>query len=528
MAAMAESAGLLAENSANRSEGSLTLTLDIVDPEVVAELEKQPAGLARERYALGALRLGVIALRQASGELDSSTIRQAGQEILSKLGELLTSGGTSITTEITGALRQYFDPSTGTLPQRIESLIKNDGDLERTLKTHLAPENSTIARAIAAHFGEGSPIFKLLSPDDAQGLKGRIETMLGEVFEDQQEQILKEFSLDKEDSALSRLIRKVAESNGDLKTDVKSQVDALVDEFSLDKPDSALSRLVKKVEDAQGLIGQSLTLDDENSPLSRLKRELKSTIDGLVSENSAFQAEVRAALASLQAKKETAAKSTLHGHAFEEQLGNLLDIEARRLNDVFESTGSETGAISHCKVGDYVTTLGPDSAAPGARIVWEAKSNKSYDLVSALKEIDQARKNRQAQVGVFVFSKSAAPDGLEPLARYGNDIVVVWDSEDPSTDLHVTTALSLARALVIRETHESAESEQALDAIELAVRAIEKQLKYLDEFKTQAETIRGHGDKIVNRAAKVKEELADQVSELDKQVAALKTSKAQA
>jgi len=197
----------------------LLLTLEVSDPEVVGELEKQADGPARDTYALAALRVGVLALRQASGQLDCAAVREAGQEILRELSEVLADRGSEITGEITIALRQYFDPSTGTLPQKIESLIRNDGDMERVLRAHLAPENSTIARALVAHLGEGSPLFKLLSPDDAHGLKSRIESMLKDVLEERQQKILREFSLDTEESALSRLVRKVRESNGDLTTD---------------------------------------------------------------------------------------------------------------------------------------------------------------------------------------------------------------------------------------------------------------------------------------------------------------------
>ncbi len=515
------------DESLTVGQRAMLLNLEVVDPEVITELEKFLEGPPRERYALGALRLGILALRQASGELDATAIRQAGHELVGEFERLLASRGKEITSGIAGALQQYFDPATGTLPQRIESLIRNDGDLERVLRAHLAPENSTIARALAAHLGEGSPLFRLLSPDDAQGLKVRIESMLEQVLEEQQQRILKEFSLDTEESALSRLVRKVRESNGDLASDVKALVDALTDEFSLDKPDSALSRLVQKVEAAQDLIGKSLTLDDEGSSLSRLKRELLLTIGTLVGSNTDFQAEVREALAKLQSHREAAAQSTLHGLAFEDQLGELLDAEARRLNDIHESTGATTGTIAYSKVGDFVTTLGPDSAASGARIVWEAKSNKSYSLAGALVEIEQARKNRQAQVGVFVFASGAAPDGLEPFARYGNDLVIIWEPEDRSTDLHVKAAFSVARALVIRETHEASESEQALNAIELSTRAVEKQIEHLAQIKTWADTIKSNGDKIADRAEKMQKALLKEVEELDRQLAGLKANQAQ-
>src|SRR5207248_655670 len=113
----------------------------------------------------------------------------------------------------------------------------------------------------------GSALSRLLSADDAQGFKARIEAMLVANYQEQTRGIVKEFSLDNEDSSLSRLVRKISESNGELKVGVESQVNDLLEEFSLDRPDSALSRLVNKVEAAQSLIGQSLTLDDEASPL---------------------------------------------------------------------------------------------------------------------------------------------------------------------------------------------------------------------------------------------------------------------
>jgi hypothetical protein len=352
------------------------------------------------------------------------------------------------------------------------------------------------------------------SPTDANGIKAQIEGMLGSALTEQRAQILREFSLDNKESALSRLVQELTTNNGDLKTDLQTQVEALAAEFSLDKPESALSRLVSKVErtqkaitdefstdndqsainrlshmlqDTRQQIDKNLTLDDETSALSRLKRELQTTIEGLIQGNTEFQHEVRTTLASLQARREEAAKSTLHGNTFEDQLGLVLASEAQRLNDPYEPTGATKGAIKNCKIGDFVTELGSDTAAPGARIVWEAKDDKSYDLKHALAEIEEARKNRQAQVGVFVFARNAAPEGMQPFARYGNDLVITWDSEDAGTDLYVKVALSVARALVIRETHESLETEEAVNAIEIACRGIDKQLNHLDQIRTSGQ-----------------------------------------
>lgn len=48
-----------------------------------------------------------------------------------------------------------------------------------------------------------------------------------------------QFSLDKEDSALSRLIGELTDSNGTLKADLTKDLDKVVKEFSLDNEDGA-------------------------------------------------------------------------------------------------------------------------------------------------------------------------------------------------------------------------------------------------------------------------------------------------
>ena len=184
-------------------------------------------------------------------------------------------------------------------------------------------------------------------------------------------------------------------------------------------------------------IDKNLTLDDDGSCLSRLKRELLTTIEAWSRAIRPFRLKSETTLAALHARREEASRSTQHGHTFEDQIGPVIAAEAQRLNDPYEITGTTTGAIKNCKIGDFVTTLGPDSAAPGARIAWEVKRRQELrSQECALAEIEQARKNRQAQIGVFVFASIAAPDGLQPFARYGNDIVITWDAGQSDSDLN--------------------------------------------------------------------------------------------
>jgi gas vesicle protein len=305
-------------------------------------------------------------------------------------------------------------------------------------------------------------------------------------------------------------------------TKVEAAQKRIADQFSADNDLSALNRISRLLQNTSEEIGNNLSLDDDRSALSRLRKELLGTIEGIVRRNHEFQVEVRSTLVGIQARREEAARSTRHGTTFEARLGDLLSSEAQRLGDVHRATGTSVGLIKSCKTGDHVTQLGPDSSAPGARIVWEAKEDKKYDLTQALGEIEAARKNRDAQVGIFVFSKTTSSADLQPFGRYANDIVIVWDADDPTSDVYVKAAYSVGRALSIRSRERVSRSDEALRSLEQATRAVEKQVQHLDQIKTWSETIRGHGEKIADRVGKMKDDLVKEVERLDREVAALK------
>jgi hypothetical protein len=480
----------------------VSLRLEVTDPEVVAELRHRGDGEEREQFALAALRIGVLALRSAAGQVDASAVREAGTALVSEVRDLLSQRVTEMSERLAATLTQFLDPQSGALPQRLNSLVRQDGELERLFRAQIGADDSQLARSLASHLGEGSPLFKLLSPTDSAGLRAQLSRTVEEALSDQRKVILREFSLDQKDSALSRLVR----------------------EFSLDGDGSSMSRLAKMLATTSEQIGKNLTLDDEGSALSRLKRELESMVARLARENAEFQLHMREAMARLDTRRKEGARSPRHGVEFEERLGALLADEAQRLGDLYEATGDTTGNIKNCKVGDYVIELSADSAAAHARIVWEAKDKQGSSLRAAVDEIDEARRNRLAQVGVFVFSSKNAPEGLEPLHRHGNDIMVVWNPDDPASEIIVRAAYSLARCLVVRERRTDRESIAAIQELERAARGIEKQVGYLEEVRKWAETVKGHGEKIADRSSRMVEELRRDVERLDLQIASMRTA----
>jgi len=67
----------------------LRLELDVADPECVAALVSLPEGRARSDFARQALRIGIIALRQAQGRIDAEVIRNEGERVIAALGTTL-------------------------------------------------------------------------------------------------------------------------------------------------------------------------------------------------------------------------------------------------------------------------------------------------------------------------------------------------------------------------------------------------------------------------------------------------------
>ena len=491
------------------------LDLVVQDRDSIAELIKHSSGPDRDRYALDALKIGLLALRRASTNFDAEFIQAETRRLLESLRQQLDNHAHASHQKIAASLKEHFDPESGRFSERVRSLTSDNGDLARLLRTQIDGEDSRLAKTLLAHVGKESPLMSQLDPDQSKGLlatlRQSVELQLGQ----QRDRLLKEFSLDNSDSALSRLIRELTTKHGDLTKDLQTKIDVVVKEFSLDEENSALSRLVQNVDRAQRTITSEFSLDNENSALRRLKSELTKLIDAQVKSNAAFQEEVKIALGKLSAQRQEELRSTRHGDSFEDAVIAYLQHDAQRRGDIAEATGRRSGRISRCMVGDAVVQLSPESAAPGARIVVEAKEDKDYTIAKALTELEVARKNRDAQIGVFVFSKRWAPADLDSLARFGSDLVLVWDAEDPLTDVFFKAALEIARAVCVRSRDEAKQQSLDFSPIDQAILEIEKRVQKLDQIGTFAETIQRSSEKILNQVKKDQKALAKQLEKLN-------------
>jgi len=541
----------LSNRPANENVRGVYLALNITDSEVVNELAQRDEGADRDALAKQALRIGVLALRQASGALDAQTIQREGDRMLASVREALSAHTTQTASGLARLLGGYLDPASGSLPQRLESLTKRDGEIESLLAKHLDGERSTVAQTLARQVGEQSAIFKLLSPTQAGGLAMTLSAAIDDALRVQKEEVLRQFSLDRPDSALSRLVGDIASANGKLRGELAGDIVAvanalsldneqgplsrfvvrvekaqrsILDEFSLDREGSAIRRLSATLDDTRATVEKSLTLNDKTSPLSRIREELMGAVTAFAESNSRFQSDVRATLDTFRVRRDESARSSAHGHAFEYAVEGMLQLEAQRAGDVCERLAGTPGTEGR-KTGDYVTTMGPESGVPGARIVVECKADKGYTEAKALAELALARKNREAQIGVFVVARESARalgEGFEPLRRIGPDLLVVWDAEDPATDVYLRAALSIAKALVVKEHAESGRSEADVRGIEQSVRAIERMVTTVEGIAHDAQLVVKRGTKIGKAAGVMRERLGEEVERLTAVVAAMR------
>jgi hypothetical protein len=541
----------LCRNGHSVADGEYRLDLVVTDRDVVEELTRRPDAGERDGYAQAALKLGVLAIRQASVVIDTRAIHEEGERLIQTMKQALKEHTDLVSDGVSTTLKKYFDPSGGEFHQRLDRLVRQDGELEALLNRHVNGDGSTLSQTLVKHLGPTSPLLRLLSPDQREGLLVTLKEALQGVVTNHARQLGLQFSLDDKDSALSRLVAAVTDKNGQLRNELTADIATIRREFSLDNPDGALARLVSQFQQANqkildefsadneesalvrmtallkstnDAVAASLTLDDDGSPLSLLRREFLHVVGEVKRSNDEFQKEIRAVFEAMKARRSEAARSTAHGLDFEADVCSFVEAESRRLNDVFELTKDSVGAIARCKVGDCVLSLGAETAAPDSRIVFEAKDDKAYTSRNVREDLQTARENREAQVGVFVWSRSSAPAETEPLIRHGNDIIVVWDRDDATSDVYLRTAISLARFMVVQEKKSSEHTAADLREMESAIDAITRDLATLDQIVTWADTVKSNGEKISGKASSLKRKVEEQLDTLAQHVAGLRNS----
>jgi hypothetical protein len=499
------------------------VNLVISDPEVILAAAEYAEGRPRTDFLLTALKIGVLSLRAARGVVDGDAVRKEGEHLIAQLTERLNGWRSVLEQGVTSSLSHYFDPQQGKFVERVERLVKADGDLATVMKQQVQSAEQSLSKVFEQFIGENSQLIKVLDPSGENQLVTTLQRTLDAVVQTQNVSILSQFSLDNKDGALTRFLSELVEKHGDLHTALQGNMKEVVAEFSLDRPDSALSRLVQRVETAQKSLTDELSLDNSGSALSRLQTMLQENHKQQVELANKLSADLSVAIGQLQARRQEADKSTRHGLEFEASVCEQVRVVCAAAGDVVQECGAKTGLIPNNKVGDAVITIGPEKMAAGARIVVEAKESAAYDLAGTLAEADVARRNRGAGVCIFVHSEKTAPASIPNFQRYGHDVVLRWNADDPASDVWLKAAVMVATAMSVRAATHDTQDTASFQKVDDAVIRIRKQIEGFEVIRTSANTSSNAAGKILERAKIMEETMLTQLASLCDEVAKLKT-----
>ena len=141
----------------------LYVHLAISDPEVILAANEYSEGRQRTEFIQTALKIGVLSLRAARGVVDGDSIRREGDALLAQLNERLNGWRTNMEQNLTSSLSHYFDPKQGMFAERVERLVRDDGDLAGVMKVQVATAQLSLTNLFQQFVGENSQLFQMLN-----------------------------------------------------------------------------------------------------------------------------------------------------------------------------------------------------------------------------------------------------------------------------------------------------------------------------------------------------------------------------
>ncbi len=470
--------------------------------------------------ALDAWTIGLRALKNAYTQAQESRLSDIGRTLKDDLSGALVTLVQQHQERLEGAMRRYFDPNDGELTRRLDQFIEDDGELAQLLSQFIGPEGSLLADTLAHQVGEQSPLFRKLSPTDAQGLVQTLKQQLALALGQSQVDLQKALDPLQKDGPIARFLGSLREEMKKAENDRSLQMTTAFKALDANDPNSLLSNLARQTKDASHALLNAVNPANANSPLAALRNTLTEMLDAhiktsremLVAQQQRqerFEKDIRDVVTRLETQRSSNRTTPRGGTVFEDDVEATVQDFVRGSPYVCSKTGNVVGIRDSCKVGDFVIRFTEESAWAGTTIVFECKHDQTYHVDKSLKELDTARANRDASVGVFVMAASHAPVDFPLFARHGHNILVTWDPEDPTTLPRLQAATMLALALATRK--QGARDDASIDAIKDIEIVLAEQLARIEKMRKASDGIRKHNDSIRKELQKAEDDLRDLV-----------------
>jgi len=470
----------------------------------------------RQELARDAWTIGFRALSNAHTQAQEARLQDVGQALVEDIDRQLKAHVEGQQQTIATVLGRFFDPKDGQVTQRLTAFVDDHGVLARLLDKYIGPQNSVLAETLARQVGETSALFKKLSPTDSEGLIKVLEGQLRKVMNDGHSELVRALDPLAEDGAVARFLRSLREELKASDEDRAKRLATALTALDANDESSLINRLVRETNGARQAVLHAVNPEAPDSPMAIMKQ----TLTGLLKEHASSQAEaarlqqerqerfekeVREALVRMESKRTQDQTSPRGGFDFEDAVVDFVTAAVRGAPCVVDATGNTAGLRTRCKKGDLVIRFTEESAFSGVGIVFEAKRDSSYGAQRAITELDAARANRNACAGVFVMARSHASEGFPMFARYGGDVLVVWDEEDPTTDPYLHAAILLGLGLATRASNVGDQGN--IDALRDIEGRIEDEVRRLEKMEKHNEAIRKNSDGIGDEIRKAQHQL---------------------
>ena len=428
----------------------MKLDLTILDASIVNYLA-QFSEEEREEKALEALRVGVIAIQSASPSLDSRVVEEKFREVESKIDGFLNGFQGDLKTK----LEDYFKSGSGTVPRSLEGFLGANGTIAQTMNNYFTSDGK-LQKLIQEQVGPNSHFAKSIDPNNKESVLSKLENSVQNHLQAKTSEIINQFSLDIDNSALSRLQKSLFEKVG----------------------------------------------------------EIQNT-------NAAFFGELKKALGIKEGKDAESEKGTEKGREFETELYNHVAAFASKLDDTSENVRSIIGSVPRSKVGDYVLTLGDASGSPGTRVAVEVKKEQGYKLKDAIEELKNAKENREADAGIFVFAKGYEPAEVGDFYKLGNDFYLTVDEDELNEGAGLIFFEAAYKIIRIQITgSKKIKEDKGIDKekIKAEIASLVEMAKKLGEMKTKTSTILNNAKFIQETCDVLKGELEEGFNNIKKEL----------
>lgn len=140
------------------SVAPLYLHLSVTDPETVTALSEATEGRDRQELALTALKIGILSLKAARGTVDGAVIRHEGERLVGSLEQRLAGHRALLDEQLGGVLRAYFHPASGAFTERVQRLLRVDGELAGLIQGQVESGRRTLEALFVQRLSEGSAL----------------------------------------------------------------------------------------------------------------------------------------------------------------------------------------------------------------------------------------------------------------------------------------------------------------------------------------------------------------------------------